>query len=42
LLKGARDQPGYAQAKAKYLPHRPPGTSIAGVQIRKSENAGRH
>lgn len=33
LLKDARDQPGYSKAKAKYLPHRPPGTSIAGVQL---------
>lgn len=33
LLSDARHQPGYARAKAKYLPHRPPGTSIAGVQL---------
>jgi 2-iminobutanoate/2-iminopropanoate deaminase len=33
LLSDARHQPGYSKAKAKYLPHRPPGTSIAGVQL---------
>lgn len=33
LLVDPRDQPGYAKAKAKYLPHRPPGTSIMGVQL---------
>jgi enamine deaminase RidA (YjgF/YER057c/UK114 family) len=33
LLADARHQPGYSKAKAKYLPHRPPGTSIAGVQL---------
>ena len=33
MLKDLRDQPGYSQAKLKYLPHRPPSTSFGGVQL---------